>query len=725
MLRIISVLSLLGLLFFDSIQAQNQDPQAEYHICDNCSSFSNSDGSVNMPLNTYSYGDTIAFEAQDISSDFGPRWIGTANPHYDWHNGIDLSLFQSANNDRGDAILAIEGGTVHTIAGGDGYKYITIDGQSDFGYGHIFHTLGLPQRSGDFILTTLDQNPAIFAIVNLQRDSAISDFSDEVSTVTLTVNGETIVYPVTTNITRSQAIAPIGGSGRSLAEQTDTTGGFPVHVHLYRFRDINLSSPTGHSNGLDPLTIINYSAPTYLFELNTMGEQAGNLVFDYPNGEETIIANLWMNNTTSGDGTPIGRNRSSNYASGTVDIDEVKLMIRKRNESTSFFRVIQGPHFEAKITLGGRTNSQIYPDDALYDNNHEGNWTRTGISPYAYSDSRGEPKDEYYFADIALRIHKDTTTITNCPNNTRYPDGNYNIKAEATDIRNISFGSNEIEVTIDNFQPFIQSLRAEIDGIVIYEKEWTCVGEDGIELIGDDLLANVSYQQFIKGIDLFVETSEPVKDLNLSIPALNLENQSPIAETDEADRNWTFKIDISEGFSDASEVTFHFSAMDLSNNPLLSLQDYATSDAVAIPLRTGAATWSIPDFPTGIDNTHRFLINCREEPRPKQGLVQTTLEVFSEEDCMELLPIVQHVTSEGASDGTINIEIVGGIAPYKYTWMDDEATSITDRTGLPPGEYCLLVNDALCCEQEVCVTINEGCLSLKVLQSNNLERKRP
>ena len=64
---------------------------------------------------------------------------------------------------------------------------------------------------------------------------------------------------------------------------------------------------------------------------------------------------------------------------------------------------------------------------------------------------------------------------------------------------------------------------------------------------------------------------------------------------------------------------------------------------------------------------------------------------------------VTDLTCNGAADGAIDLSVGGGPAPYRYEWTDDGvASGVTtqDRTGLAPGEYRVLVEDALGCTAE-------------------------
>lgn len=86
-----------------------------------------------------SYGGVTPFPTNAIAVDFGPRRLGGDN--YDWHSGIDYNSAQNdGNTDRGDLLLAVEGGTVSKYGiGNSGTKYIAIEGTTtNFVYVHIF-----------------------------------------------------------------------------------------------------------------------------------------------------------------------------------------------------------------------------------------------------------------------------------------------------------------------------------------------------------------------------------------------------------------------------------------------------------------------------------------------------------------------------------------------------------------------------------------------------------
>ncbi|WP_416443777.1 Ig-like domain-containing protein [Leeuwenhoekiella sp. A16] len=65
----------------------------------------------------------------------------------------------------------------------------------------------------------------------------------------------------------------------------------------------------------------------------------------------------------------------------------------------------------------------------------------------------------------------------------------------------------------------------------------------------------------------------------------------------------------------------------------------------------------------------------------------------------------EDVNCFGGSDGSINLSVSGGTAPYAYVWSNGETTE--DINGLIAGNYSVLVTDAHGCEVNSEVTINE------------------
>ncbi len=61
---------------------------------------------------------------------------------------------------------------------------------------------------------------------------------------------------------------------------------------------------------------------------------------------------------------------------------------------------------------------------------------------------------------------------------------------------------------------------------------------------------------------------------------------------------------------------------------------------------------------------------------------------------------ITNETSTGAANGTINLTVSGGVAPYAYAWSNGASTS--GLVELSPGDYCCTITDANGCIAETC-----------------------
>lgn len=66
--------------------------------------------------------------------------------------------------------------------------------------------------------------------------------------------------------------------------------------------------------------------------------------------------------------------------------------------------------------------------------------------------------------------------------------------------------------------------------------------------------------------------------------------------------------------------------------------------------------------------------------------------------------------SYGASDGEIDLTVLGGAAPYQYSWVGPGGFSSTeeDVSGLLPGTYTVTVIDAFCGVATLTISVGEG-----------------
>ena len=67
------------------------------------------------------------------------------------------------------------------------------------------------------------------------------------------------------------------------------------------------------------------------------------------------------------------------------------------------------------------------------------------------------------------------------------------------------------------------------------------------------------------------------------------------------------------------------------------------------------------------------------------------------------------------SNGIASVEAYGGTAPYSYLWSNGEITDTI--TGLPIGDYTIVVTDSLGCIDSATVTVTEPPLLTAVADS--------
>ncbi len=87
------------------------------------------------------------------------------------------------------------------------------------------------------------------------------------------------------------------------------------------------------------------------------------------------------------------------------------------------------------------------------------------------------------------------------------------------------------------------------------------------------------------------------------------------------------------------------------------------------------------------------------------GCVRSSSAYIGQPPAIGISGQIQHVNCNGAADGSINVTIVNGTAPYTYLWSDGATTQ--NRSGLSAGAYTLSVTDANGCARQKSFTVNQ------------------
>ena len=302
-------------------------------------------------------------------------------------------------------------------------------------------------------------------------------------------NGIERTLTVNTMVNAGDPIVPLGNSQ-----------GYPAHLHLEILTQVTDDNgnniPAGNDEwAKDPLQLHDHDVPDYNIGFYMEDDQTEGLDIIYPGTVEgTIQLHVEMDGQEN--------NVPANRYNVVMNVDDVEIMVKRKGDIN--FELIQGPNFRSEFSHGARINSERINMALNIANANVGDWGRTHMQPFAYATTNSHPRDDYYYADFVTRIHRDDpmdgtatpTMIADCPQNARYNDGRYELKAVVTDVQgNTTEGPKDannnlapIEFTLDNFQPFIQSVSASIFGHEIYHRYWDCVddcssGIGGIQLM--------------------------------------------------------------------------------------------------------------------------------------------------------------------------------------------------------------------------------------------------
>ena len=88
------------------------------------------------------------------------------------------------------------------------------------------------------------------------------------------------------------------------------------------------------------------------------------------------------------------------------------------------------------------------------------------------------------------------------------------------------------------------------------------------------------------------------------------------------------------------------------------------------------------------------------------GCTITASAQVLEPDVIELSSTSVATLCFGSSDGTIDLTVIGGTAPYNYQWSDANSQIIEDPIGLATGSYDVLVTDANGCTAELSQSVD-------------------
>lgn len=184
---------------------------------------------------------------------------------------------------------------------------------------------------------------------------------------------------------------------------------------------------------------------------------------------------------------------------------------------------------------------------------------------------------------------------------TRYSDGKYNVRFRVRDVdsdgadNGLWSNYREEGIIIDNFKPFIQKVSFySSQNDVFYDQGWNWDNSGGTLDFGHNE-GNGEIPNVGEDIEFAIVTSEPMSEVNISIPSLGV-NNVPATSLGLAlhNRHWSFRL-----YGNITETGIHeiqITGRDYANNEL-------QMDPSQIPTRNANGTWSAGDAP-GADTNH-------------------------------------------------------------------------------------------------------------------------
>jgi hypothetical protein len=669
--------------------------------------------------------DIVPYTISDVTSDYGMRVVSGSK----FHQGIDYVPAGSVMGS-GDAVIAIEGGTIKSLQG-SGLKRVVIDGGSSghiFAYLHLFDNdanITLPYRLGGFVLIRIP-NTNGFAIIDIANVTAYS----QSSLINRVVSYNNVNYTTTDQIPAGRAFAPIGKSG-----------GVPYHLHVALLE--SGTADRSMTESIDPWNVIsshnnmlftrfrtrkpvNFSANTS--DHNVGIDNWGDINIDYEyDGNTKLGRNVLEVEVSMPNAATVPNSGHDQYSNVVMNEDKIEVQIKKDNEST--FQNIIGSENFGFFQIDPKGGDIIYPN-RIYSNYGGLGQKEAGIIPFAYrsgSDNitgqhgsyiaNNNPYDYYLFPDFYSRIRKNhlpsgKLILSDTPIAARYNDGKYNLRSSVTNIHDIRFNSIVANFNLDNFMPFLSKITAKYSNKKFYEIQR--LQFEGYDVQNDGYVSNyindIGFQAgFIPfgSISIEIETTEPMNGMKMAHKKSNNTVFSHEISMVSIGLN-KYKAEFSSiGYGIDDIINVRFLGQDVSSNQLVNIYESSIHNSilkkVSIPTRNGNQPNDWFNLPqnSGYDQIDVKLHLCSNRT-----------ESFIDQ-CDVLLNLTSSLNYNSCKDATIRLSGLGNSPTnYRITWSDNAGNILPEYNDqnaisiVKPGTYCYNV-EAIddCCNTEGCVEV--------------------
>ena len=225
--------------------------------------------------------------------------------------------------------------------------------------------------------------------------------------------------------------------------------------------------------------------------------------------------------------------------------------------------------------------------------------------------------------------------------------------------------------------------------------EIACFGDNGLIRVNITQATVASYTYALYQGDSVVQTTT-ISDLNYTFSAPAGTYEVRVTDANGCSSSFTTELTQAE-----EELLIDIEKTDLncynSNNGTITV---TTTGGVA------PYTFSWSDSGTGNFRDGLTIGTYTVTITDSIGCVKVRTVEIENGDLFNIDPVVTPISCFGADDGSIELNLEGGVSPISFIWSDDSNAG-QSRNNLPPGDYSVLIQDASGCEIQRDFTIIE------------------
>ena len=278
--------------------------------------------------------------------------------------------------------------------------------------------------------------------------------------------------------------------------------------------------------------------------------------------------------------------------------------------------------------------------------------------------------------------------------------GDDSYSATTQDLTDLSAGTYNVTITDANDCTTTNSFTiVEPVELIIADAglstEIACFGDNGLIRVNITQATVASYTYALYQGDSVVQTTT-ISDLNYTFSAPAGTYEVRVTDANGCSSSFTTELTQAE-----EELLIDIEKTDLncynSNNGTITV---TTTGGVA------PYTFSWSDSGTGSFRDGLTIGTYTVTITDSIGCVKVRTVEIENGDLFNIDPVVTPISCFGADDGSIELNLEGGVSPISFIWSDDSNAG-QSRNNLPPGDYSVLIQDASGCEIQRDFTIIE------------------